>query len=609
MVEKTVNKRMNVYQTVIMLLLAVLLVRLGLLQLWLGETYAGLAEGNRIRIVPVVAARGSMYDRDGEILVTSRPAYTVSIMLMDLENTEQVVGELSELLQINKQTIMDEIAKRQKQQRLYEPIRLKVDIDEVTHTRLEERRSDLPGVVIEVEPVRNYPLGEAIAHVVGYVGASETSNRIEGKKGLEKQYDTYLQGEDGGKQVEVNARGTWAKVIGQQDPVPGSNLTLTIDADLQAVAAEALATTMEKVRNNPGEAFPNAKTGAVVAIDPRTGEVLAMVSLPAYDPNKFAVGLSHAEWNALNDPVLRPLINRAAAAAYPPGSVFKPVTATAALEEGVTTPAEKIYDTGTFRIAGARCWVRSGHGWVDLNRAIAVSCNFYFYEMGTRLGVDKIAEYARQFGLGRPTGIDLDDDRAGTLPTVEWKADRFDQPWWPGETIYAAIGQGYHAYTPLQLANYAATLANGGILYRPYLVKSITDSAGAVVKSFGPEIVGRVDATPETLAHVQQGMVTVTQPGGTAYWAFHGLPYQVAAKTGTAQNSSGDDHGVFIAYAPAENPQIAVAVLVEQGGHGSTTGGPVARAIFDEYFAAQLDEANAEKLDLDNLNLPVGGEE
>lgn len=609
MVEKTVNKRMRIYQTVIMLLLAVLLIRLGALQLWMGEAYASLAEGNRIRIVPIVAPRGMMYDRNGEILVASRPAYTVSIMLMDLKNAEQVVNELSQILQLDKQVIMDEIAKRQKQKRLYEPIRLKVDIDQMTHTKLEERRSDLPGVVIEVEPVRSYPLREAIAHVAGYVGASETSNWIEGKKGLEKQYDAYLRGVDGGKQVEVNARGTWAKVIGQQDPIPGNSLTLTIDAGLQSVAAEALAATMEKARTNPGGALPNAKSGAVVAINPQTGEVLAMVSLPAYDPNKFAVGLSHAEWNALNDPILRPLINRASGAVYPPGSVFKPVTATAALEEGVTTMQEKIYDTGKFRIAGARCWVRSGHGVVDMTRALAVSCNYYFYEMGTRLGVDKIAEYASQFGFGRPTGIDLDDDRSGTLPTVQWKADRFNQPWWPGETIYAAIGQGYHAYTPLQLANYTAALANGGTLYRPYLVKSILGPDGAEMESFAPEIVGRVDASPETFANVRKGMVTVTQPGGTAYWAFRGLPYQVAAKTGTAQNSTGDDHGVFIAYAPADNPQIAVAVLVEQGGHGSTTGGPVARAIFDAYFADTAGAESIEKLDMANLNLPAGAEE
>jgi len=609
MVEKTISKRITAYQMVILVLLVALLVRLGMLQILMGETYAGLADGNRIRIVPIVAPRGAMFDRNGETLVASRPAYTVSIMLMDLENTEQVVSELSEILQLDKQEIMEEIAKRQKQQRLYEPIRLKVDIDQVTHTKLEERRSDLPGVVIEVEPVRYYPLGEAIAHVVGYVGASETSNRIEGKKGLEKTYESYLQGADGGKQVEVNARGTWAKVIGQQEPVPGNSLNLTIDAALQAVAAEALTATMEKVRTNPGDPYPNAKAGAVVAIDPRTGEVLAMVSLPAYDPNKFAVGLSHAEWDALNDPVLRPLINRASGATYPPGSVFKPVTATAALAEGVTTMQEKIFDTGTFRIAGARCWVRSGHGTVDMKRALAVSCNYYFYEMGTRLGVDEIAKYARQYGLGSPTGIDLDDDRAGTLPSVQWKADRFKQPWWPGETIYAAIGQGYHAYTPLQLANYAATLANGGTLYRPYLVKSIVGPDGTEVKTFDPEVVGRVDATPETFANVRTGMVAVTQPGGTAYWAFHDLPYQVAAKTGTAQNSAGDDHGVFIAYAPADAPQIAVAVLVEQGGHGSTTGGPVARAIFDKYFEGKYGDDDAGKLDLDDLHLPVGGEE
>ncbi len=605
MVAKTMDKRLNAFKLTVFALLAVLIFRLGSLQLSFGETYAALAEGNRIRIVPIVAPRGTMFSRNGVDLVTSRPAYTVSIMLMDLENTEEVVSELSVILQLEKQDIMDLIEKRRQQHRLYEPIRLKVDIDQATHTRLEERRSDLPGVVIEVEPVRYYALGAAAAHMLGYVGSSETTIGVEGKTGLEKYYDDTLLGTDGGKQVEVNARGTYAKIIGQVDPIPGNNLVLTIDEDLQAVTAQALAESMKRVQENPAEPFPDAKAGAAVVMDPRTGEVLAMVSLPAYDPNQLAVGISKTDWAALNDPVLRPLINRASGAAYPPGSTFKMVTATAALAEQVTTPAEKVFDTGVFRIANARCWVRTGHGATDLIRALAVSCNNYFYEMGTRLGVDTIARYAREFGLGEPTGIDLETDKAGLLPTEDWKVARFKEPWWPGETIYAAIGQGYHTYTPLQLANYICTLANGGTRYQPYLVKAVTAPDGTVLQSFEPKVVGQVSASPEVLQTVRAGMHAVTQPGGTSYWAFRDFPLAVAAKTGTAQNSAGDDHGVYVAFAPLDNPQVAIAVLVEQGGHGSTAGAPVARAVFDAYFADQLGASDPSA----PINLPVGVDE
>jgi penicillin-binding protein 2 len=589
--EKTIQGKVKMFAFIILLMVCALIGRLAFLQLFRGEELAALADGNRFRLIPITAPRGSMYDRNGVLMVTSRPAYTVSVVLLDLQNTEQVAQELGQILDMEPSAIMSEIDKRRLQGRLYEPIRIKVDINEETHTRLEERRADLPGVLIEVETVREYLFGDMAAHALGYVGASDTSNQIEGKTGLEKVYNSALAGVDGGKQIEVNARGTHAVVIGQEDPVPGSDLVLTIDSKLQEVALRALDESMRAVRTQSRSPYRNAHQGAVVAMDPRNGEILAYVSLPTYDPNQFVRGISQAEWERLNDPVMRPLINRVSGATYPPGSVFKMVTASAALQERVVSPSERVHCSGAFRIYNviARCWVRSGHGGSNITRALAVSCNVYFYEMGTRLGVDRIAKYASMYGLGQPTGIDHDVDRAGTLPTIAWKSERLNQPWWPGETIYAAIGQGYHAFTPLQLACYVSAIANDGVRYTPYLVKDIIGPDGSPSQRFSPltaepKIAEVVAVDQNNLRLVREGMRGAAQAGGTAGWIFRNFPIPVGAKTGTAQNSTGDNHGVFVAFAPYDNPEIVVAVLVEQGGSGSGTGAPVARAIFEEYF-------------------------
>jgi penicillin-binding protein 2 len=531
-------------------------------------------------------------------------------MLLDLKNTDEVAVKLGEILNMDPQLIRDEISKRQRQRRLYQSIRIKVDIDETTHTKLEERRAELPGVVIEVETVREYTMGPYAAHLLGYVGYSDVSNEIVGKTGIERVYNDTLAGVDGGKQVEVNARGTYAKVIGQVDPIPGSDIVLTIDADLQEVAVRALQESMDRTRR--ATRFKNAYQGAVVAMDPKTGAILAYVSLPAYDPNKLVVGVSSSEWKELNDPKMRPLLNRVSGATYPPGSVFKMVTAAAALEEKVVTPSERIFDTGAFRIGTttARCWVRSGHGWVNLIRALTVSCNTYFYEMGSRLGIARIAKYAAMFGLGTKTGIDHDVDRAGTLPTADWKQERLKQPWWPGETIYAAIGQGYHAFTPLQLASYVSTIANGGTRYTPYLVQDIMGPDGKVSTEFSPvtpnpQVAEVVAVSQQNLQLIRQGMLGVAKGEGTAAWAFRNFPITVAAKTGTAQNSTGDNHGVFTAFAPYDDPQIVVVVLVEQGGAGGATGAPVAKAIFEEFFGLK-NHADADGRPITDGNAPGG---
>ncbi len=612
MADKTIMKRVKFFSFLIIFMMLFLTMRLGYLQIIKGQELAALADGNRIRLMPITAPRGSIYDRTGTLMVTSRPAYSVSIMLLDLEDAEQVVLELSQLLDVDFEEIMDEIARRQSQQRLFEPIPVKVDIDEKAHTMLEERRADLPGVIIEVETVREYVMGPLAAHALGYVGPSETENRIEGKTGLEKVYDESLSGIDGGKQVEVNARGTYAQVIGQEDPIPGSDLVLTLDADLQETAALALEESMERTRNHPRNPFRNAHQGAVVALDPNNGEILAFVSLPSYDPNIFVTGLSSSDWEDLNDPTMRPLINRVSGATYPPGSAFKMVTASAGLQEGVVTSSERLSCRGTYHIADARCWVRSGHGASNMIRGLAVSCNLYFYEVGRRLGIDRIAHYADQFGFGKQTGIDHDVDRAGTLPSVAWKQERLNQPWWPGETIYAAIGQGFHAFTPLQLAGYTSTVANGGTRYTPYLVKEIIDNEGEVSAEFSPKtpepkVAQVLDVDAEHIETVRQGMKGVTEGEGTAAWAFRRFPISVGAKTGTAQNSTGDNHGVFVAFAPFENPEIVVAVLVEQGGAGGTTGAPVAVAIFEEFFG--LNEEDDSGQVIPDETAPLGVEE
>jgi penicillin-binding protein 2 len=482
----------------------------------------------------------------------------------------------------------------------YMPVRLKTDVDFQTVSRIEESR--LPGVVIEVEPIRNYLYGNIGSHIYGYVGEINQQELqslkdkgyrpgdLVGKMGLEKELEPYLKGKDGGQQVEVTSTGKPIKVLGEEPPVPGDTVYLTIDARLQQVAENALQEQLIKLQTDKVHPFPNAKKGAVVVLNVKTGEVLAMASIPDFDPNMFARGITQKEWQSIVNNPLRPMVNTAISGTYPPGSVFKMVTATAALEKKVTTESEYIYDTGVYwTIAPKKDWKPGGHGSVNIVKALAQSCNIFFYEMGRRLGIDNIENYARMYGLGKLTGIELPGEKAGTVAGRDYKTNTFKRPedkiWYPAETLDAAIGQGYHSYTPLQIADYVAAVANNGYWMKPHIIKSIVDANGKVVLEKKPEVAGKLDVSAKTFEIIKKGMKGVVSPGGTAYSVFADLPISLAGKTGTAQwDTTKTPHGWFVAFAPFDDPEIAVAVFIEQAGSGGSTGGPVAKAILEEYF-------------------------
>lgn len=487
----------------------------------------------------------------------------------------------------------------------YMPVRLKTNVDMVTVAQIEERR--LPGVYIEVEPIRNYIYGSLAAHVFGYVGEINQEELkalrdkgyrpgdLVGKMGLEKVLEPYLKGEDGGRQVEVTATGKPIRTLGEKPATPGATVNLTIDLKLQQVAEKALEGQLKKLQTDKRKPLPNAKRGAVVVLNVKTGEVLAMASYPSFDPNMFARGITQKEWESLANNPLRPMVNIAISEVYPPGSVFKMVTATAALEEKVTDENEKIRDRGVYwTIAPKKDWKPGGHGIVDMVKAIAESCNIYFYEMGRRLGIDTIEKYARMYGLGKPTGIELPGEKAGNVASREYKQKVFkraeDKIWYPAETLDAAIGQGYHQYTPLQIATYVSAIANEGYWMKPYLVKSIVDAKGNVIYERKPEVAGKVQVSKKTFEIIKRGMRGVVLPGGTAYSVFADFPVTLGAKTGTAQwDVKKTPHGWFVAFAPFEDPEVAVVVFIEQAGSGGATGGPVAKAILSAYFNLDLD--------------------
>jgi len=599
------ENRFKIFLGIVLCIFFILSARLGYLQLVHGEEYKKISEGNRLRLVPVMAPRGVFYDRNDKPMVSSRTAYTVSIVRMGLDEADlnQTVRNLSDVLGMDINEINKKLAEaKDKGYPLYEPVRIKVDVTNDVLVKIEEHNLELPGVIIEEQPVRDYLNGDFASHVFGYVGeinASELEQMrdqgysvgdIIGKTGLEKQFDKILRGIDGGQQVEVDAFGRPINILGNKPPVAGDDLYLTIDAKIQKAAEEALDATMLEVQKS----FPNAKAAAVVAMDPRSGAILAMASKPSYDPNLFVGGINKEELpiyqQLMTDPN-KPMINRAIRGEYPPGSTFKMITALAALEEGKITKDDIINDANGvyWRIAPKKCWKRGGHGPVNLAKAIGYSCNIYFYEVGRRVGIDAISKYAKMFGLGEPTGLELPPgEKSGLLPTREWRAATFNGvPWQQGETLDAAIGQGFHNYTPLQLANYISTLANGGTRYQPYLVRKIMSHDGKLIKKFSPKQVQKINLNPENIEAVKEGMLRVTAPGGTAASYFTNFPIAVAAKTGTAQNPHGADHAWFVAFAPYDDPQIVVAVIVEQGGHGGSAGAPVARAIFEAYFGLE----------------------
>jgi penicillin-binding protein 2 len=591
MLAKRTSNRIDVLSILMILVFVALITRLGFLQVVQGKYYSKLADGNRIRLIPAMAPRGLFYDRHGVLMVSNRPGFTVSLLPITAPISDEVIVKLAGILNINPDEIRGKLKAHSD---TFEPIRVKADVGQDVVTKIEERRAEFPGVDIEIQPIRNYLYKDLAAHVFGYVSeinddelkklSSEgyKAGDIIGKYGLEKFYDKELRGIDGGEQVEVDAAGRPVNELGKKETVPGDNLGLTIDYRIQKAAEEAVDQQLQYLQTKTR--FVNAKAAAVVVMDPQTGEILAMVSRPDFDPNLFATGISVKDWKNISDNPFHPMDNKAISGEYPPGSTFKIITSAAALELGKVTPEEKIFDSGHHWLIPKGNADGEALGWIDYNTALAKSDNVYFYEMGNRVGIDNLEKYARMFGLGDYTGIDLAGEANGLVANRRYKEKVYHEDWYLSETFDAAIGQGFQLATPLQIAMVMSEVANGGKRYRPYLVSKITAPNGTIVKEIGPQEMGRLEVSDKTMDIIRKGLRSVTMDGGTAADVFKGFPIAVAGKTGTAENSHGTDHSWFVCYAPFDNPRIVVSVIVEQGGYGNDAAVPIAKKILEAFF-------------------------
>lgn len=582
--------RLHTLLVVCLVLFAVLLGRMVYLQLWRGDYYAKQSDGNRLRQSRILAPRGIIYDSEGKELVNNLPGYAVVLQKQSSYKPE-TLQRLSNLLQMPVEEIN---AKIKASENFYEPIMLKNNLDQQMVTKIEEQRRYMPEVMLSVQPIRNYPYHELAVHALGYVG-EVSSYEIEqglfknisqgslvGKGGLEKTYDKYLRGEDGAFMEEVDVAGNVVKHYDSVQPIPGKNLKLTIDYELQK-ELEAFTDKHLAFLRSSGIA-PRARAAAVVAIDPRNGAVRAMVSRPGYDPNWFVHGISSKNWNSINNDPNYPMNNKVITGEYPPGSTFKIVTGSAAVELKKVGLNEPIFDGGfhpmvpTMGNAGGEVL-----GWLTFIKALAMSDNVYFYELGYRVGIDNIEKYAHIFGFGERTGIDLEGESKGLVASKKVKRKIWDEDWRLGDTFNAAIGQGFNLTTPIQLSVMLSIVANGGTKYQPYLVDSITNSDGSLFEKPKRAEGKHIDVSQQTIDYIRMGMSATTQEGGTASY-FAGLPKPIAGKTGTAENSHGRDHGLFVAYGPVDDPELVVVCIVEHGGFGSVAAGPIVYKAFEEFF-------------------------
>lgn len=582
--------RLHTLLVVCLVLFAVLLGRMVYLQLWRGDYYAKQSDGNRLRQSRILAPRGIIYDSEGKELVNNLPGYAVVLQKQSSYKPE-TLQRLSNLLQMPVEEIN---AKIKASENFYEPILLKNNLDQQMVTKIEEQRRYMPEVMLSVQPIRNYPYHELAVHALGYVG-EVSSYEIEqglfknisqgslvGKGGLEKTYDKYLRGEDGAFMEEVDVAGNVVKHYDSVQPIPGKNLKLTLDYELQK-ELEAFTDKHLAFLRSSGIA-PGARAAAVVAIDPRNGAVRAMVSRPGYDPNWFVHGISSKNWNSINNDPNYPMNNKVITGEYPPGSTFKIVTGSAAFELKKVGLNEPIFDGGfhpmvpTMGNAGGEVL-----GWLTFIKALAMSDNVYFYELGYRVGIDNIEKYAHIFGFGERTGIDLEGESKGLVASKKVKRKIWDEDWRLGDTFNAAIGQGFNLTTPIQLSVMLSIVANGGTKYQPYLVDSIINSDGSLFEKPKRAEGKHIDVSQQTIDYIRMGMSATTQEGGTASY-FAGLPKPIAGKTGTAENSHGRDHGLFVAYGPVDDPELVVVCIVEQGGFGSVAAGPIVYKAFEEFF-------------------------
>ena len=603
--------RLSVLGVLVLACFGILLARFIWLQVIKHNDYASQAEENRISVVPVVPNRGLILDRNGVVLARNFSAYTLEITPSKIaDSLDAVIEELSTVVDIQPKD-------RRRFRRLLEeaknfesvPIRTRLTDEEVA--RFTAQRYRFPGVEIQARLFRQYPHGETASHVIGYIGriSQKDAKRIEemedaanyagtdyiGKEGLEKKYESILHGKTGYEEVEVTAGGRAVRTLSRTAATPGHNLILSIDIELQKLIEEAF----------------GDRRGALVAIEPSTGDVLAYVSKPTYDPNLFVEGIDQQSWEELNTSIDKPLLNRPLIGTYPPGSTFKPYMALAALETGKRTPNQAIADPGYFWFGSHRFRDDKvgGHGMVDMYKSIVVSCNTYYYILANDLGIDGIHDFMKPFGFGQLTGIDLDNERTGVLPSTAWKRAAYKRPehkkWYAGETISVGIGQGYNAFTPLQLAHAMANLANNGVVMRPHLVKTIEDGVTKEHTLTVPKESYRIPLKQENIDFIKKSMVGVVKEG-TSSRAFAKAEYVSAGKTGTAQaiglgrNEKYDakkmperhrDHSLYVAFAPADNPRIALAVIVENGGFGAAAAAPIARLALDYYLQGKRPES------------------
>jgi penicillin-binding protein 2 len=589
------RQKLRIIIFLILVALGVLLFRLWYLQVVKGDDLRQRSENNSVRFRKIMPLRGLIMDRNGHVVVDNRPSFDVLYMPSRGKDPDRLIEKLKDLYK-NKSLEFSYDQPFPKKIKPYLPVRLEKNVSMEKVALIETNALDLPGVYINVSPVRLYLDGEIMAPIIGYTGEitreeldkddEYESGDILGKHGVEKFLDSYIRGSRGAELVEVNAYGKEIKNLGRIDPVSGYNIILTIDADLQKTAWEAF----------------EGRAGAAVALDPRDGSILTMVSSPSFDPNLFNSGISNEQWSKLINNPLNPLSNRVISGQYPPGSTYKLIVAAAALEEGIITPDTKFFCDGSFDSGNRtfRCWQKKGHGHISLHRAIVESCDVYFYNIGKLLGVDKIAHYAKLFGLGDITGIDLPNEKSGLIPTKQWKLTKMKEPWQLGETISISIGQGFDLVTPLQLVTAYSAFANGGTLWRPRLVKSIETTDGRVYKEFSPVKKGALPLKEETFDSLGRALWgVINEPTGTGK-AARRPNADVSGKTGTAQviglpeNEKARrekkigvfqrDHALFVCFAPLKNPEIAIAVIVENAGHGGSVAAPIARKILDAYF-------------------------
>ncbi|CAG0981257.1 penicillin-binding protein 2 [Methylophilaceae bacterium] len=576
--------------------------RLFYLQMTKYDHFHTLAESNRISLVPIVPNRGLILDKHGVVLAHNFFVYTLEITPAKVKNVEETIDQLSELVEVS---ALDRkrFKKILSESQEFESAPLRTHLNEAEAARFAVNRYRFPGVEIKSRLFRHYPQKAMGSHLVGYIGRindKDLKNLKEsgdfsnykgsdhiGKSGLEQYYESTLHGKTGFKQVEIDSGGHAVRILSSTPPVPGNNLILSIDSKLQKIGEDAF----------------GDRRGAMVAINPKNGEVLAYVSMPTFDPNLFVGGIDTESWKALNESLDKPLINRPMRGIYPPGSTFKPFVALAGLEAGKRNPPFSINDPGFFTLPGSshryRDWKPQGHGVVDMRKAITISCDTFFYGLAHEMGIKALTSFVSHFGFGRKSGIDIEGELEGLLPTPEWKKRRFNQPWYPGETVIFGIGQGYMLATPLQLAQATAIFANNGIAMKPHLVTNIQETITGISRPVPLVATDRIELKPENIELVRKGMEDVTLPGGTAVAVGAGAPYAVAAKTGTAQvvgikqgekydasklDERHRDHALFIAYAPADDPRIALAVIVENGGSGGSAAGPIARKVMDYYL-------------------------